>query len=98
MGGNVDSATLGTIVGVEDGDGLGDCVHAGVLHAACSVVNGHGRPLPSETVVMVRWRLERPPPPAKVDWGKARVHSSDRRAYILRCRHPTQSKLMPRGS
>ena len=70
VGGNVDGATLGTIVGVGDGARLGDCVHAGVLHAACSVVNGHGRPLPSETVVMVRWRLERPPPPADVDWGK----------------------------
>jgi hypothetical protein len=59
-------AGVGAAVGAGDGDGLGDCVQTGVLHAACSVVNGHGVPVPSEIVVMVRWRLERPPPPADV--------------------------------
>jgi hypothetical protein len=72
-------------------------VHAGVLHAACSVVNGHGVPEPSEIVVMVRWRLERPPPPANVSGGEAQVRASDRETYILRCSCPTQSKLMLRG-
>ncbi len=96
--GDVDGATLGVAVGAGDGDGLGDCVHAGVLHAACSVVNGHGVPVPSEVVVMVRWRLERPPPPANVGGGAAEVRASDRKAYILRCSCPTQSRLMPRGS
>ncbi len=71
VGGNVDGAGVGEAVGAGDGDGLGDCVHAGVLHAACSVVNGHGVPVPSEIVVTVRWRLERPPPPANVGWGKS---------------------------
>jgi hypothetical protein len=66
VGGNVDGAILGADVGVGDGDGLGDCVHAKVLHAACSIVNGHGVPVPSGKVVMVRWRLERPPPPANM--------------------------------
>ena len=42
--------------GAGDGDGLGDCVHAGVLHAACSAVNGHGMPVPSGVVAMARWR------------------------------------------
>jgi len=98
VGGTVDGATLGAAVGAGDGDGLGDCVHAGVLHPACSVVNGHGVPVPSEIVVMVRCRLERPPPPATVGWGKPQVRISDRRAYILRCSCPTQSMLMPRGS
>ena len=97
VGGNVDGAILGADVGVGDGDGLGDCVHAGVLHAACSVVNGHGAPEPSEIVVMVRWRLERPPPPANVSGGEAQVRASDRKTYILRCSCPTQSKLMLRG-
>ena len=50
--------------GAGDGDGLGDCVHAGVLHAACSAVNGHGVPVPSGVVAMARWRLVSPPPPA----------------------------------
>ncbi len=69
--GDVDGATLGAAVGAGDGDRLGDCVHAGVLHAACSVVNGHGVPVPSEVVVMVRWRLEIPPPPANARWGRS---------------------------
>ena len=98
VGGNVDGAALGAVVGAGDGDGLGDCVHAKVLHAACSVVNGHGVPVPSEIVVTVRWRLERPPPPANVGWGEARVRTSDRKAYILRCSCPTQSKQTLRGS
>jgi hypothetical protein len=72
-------------------------VQTGVLHAACSVVNGHGVPVPSEKVAMVRWRLERPPPPANVGGGEAEVRASDRKAYILRCSCPTQSKLMLRG-
>jgi hypothetical protein len=97
VGGNVDGATLGAAVGAGDGDGLGDCVQTGVLHAACSVVNGHGVPVPSEKVAMVRWRLERPPPPANVGGGEAEVRASDRKAYILRCSCPTQSKLMLRG-
>ena len=71
VGGNVDGATLGAAGGAGDGDGLGDCVLAGVLHAACSVVSGHGVPVPSEIVVMVRWRLERPPPPANARWGRS---------------------------
>ena len=71
VGGNVDGATLGAAVGAGDGDGLGDCVQTGVLHAACSVVNGHGMPVPSEVVVMVRWRLEIPPPPANAWWGRS---------------------------
>ena len=95
VGGDVDGAALGAAVGAGDGDGLGDCVHAGVLHPTCSVVSGHGVPVPSEIVVMVRWRLERPPPPANVGWGKAEVRTSDRKAYILRCSCPTQSMLMP---
>ena len=97
VGGNVDGATLGEAVGVGDGDGLGDCVHAKVLHPACSVVSGHGVPVPSEIVVMVRWRLERPPPPANVGGGEAEVRASDRKTYNLRCNRPTQSKLMLRG-
>ena len=97
MGGKVVGATLGAVVGAGDGDGLGDCVHAGVLHAACSVVDGHGVPVPSGIVVMVRWRLERPPPPANVGGGEAEVRASDRKTYILRCSYPTQSKLMLRG-
>ncbi len=97
VGGNVDGATLGAVVGAGDGDGLGDCVHAGVLHTACSVVNGHGVPVPSEVVIMVRWRLEIPPPPANVGGGEAEVRSSDRKAYILRCSCPTQSKQTLRG-
>ena len=98
VGGNVNGAALGAVVGAGDGDGLGDGVHAKVLHAACSVVNGHGVPVPSEIVVTVRWRLERPPPPANVGWGKAEVRTSDRKAYILRCSCPMQSRRMPRGS
>ena len=97
VGGDVDGAALGAAVGAGDGDGLGDCVHAGVLHAACSVVNGHGVPVPSEVVVMVRWRLERPPPPANVGERKAEGRASDRKAYILRCSCPTQSKQTLRG-
>jgi hypothetical protein len=91
-------AGVGAAVGAGDGDGLGDCVQTGVLHGACSIVKGHRVPVPSEIVVMVRWRLERPPPPANLDWGKARVRTSDRKAYNLRCSFPTQSRLMPRGS
>ena len=71
VGGEVDGAIVGAAVGAGDGDGLGDCVHAGVLHAACSVVNGHGMPVPSEVVVTVRWRLEIPPPPANARWGRS---------------------------
>ena len=89
VGGNVDGVGVGEAVGAGEGDGLGDCVQTGVLHAACSVVNGHGVPVPSEIAVMVRRRLERPPPPANVGWGEARVRTSDRKAYILRCTHPT---------
>ncbi len=63
---------VGAGVGAGDGDGLGDCVQTGVLHAACSVVKGHRAPVPSEIVVMVRWRLERPPPPANARWGRSR--------------------------
>ena len=96
VGGNVDGATLGEAVGVGDGDGLGDCVQTGVLHGACSVVKGHRVPVPSEIVVMVRWRLERPPPPANVGGGEAEVRASDRKTYNLRCNRPTQSKLMLR--
>ena len=98
VGGNVDGAGVGEAVGAGEGDGLGDCVQPGVLHAACSVVNGHGVPVPSEIVVMVRWRLERPPPPANVGESEDRVRTSDRKAYILRCSCPTQSRRMPRGS
>jgi hypothetical protein len=98
VGGNVDGAALGAAVGAGDGDGLGDCVQTGALHAACSVVNGHGVPVPSEIVVMVRWRLERPPPPANEVGSEAEVRASDRKAYILRCSCPTQSKQTLRGS
>ena len=97
VGGNVDGAALGAVVGAGDGDGLGDCVHAGVLHVACSVVNGHGVPVPSEIVVMVRWRLERPPPPANVGGSEAEVRASNPKTYIVRCSCPTQSKQMLRG-
>ena len=78
VGGNVDGATLGAAVGAGDGDGLGDCVQTCVLHVTCSVVNGHGVPVPSEIVIMVRWRLERPPPPANMGWEERK----------LRCVHP----------
>ena len=71
VGGNVNGAALGAVVGAGDGDELGDGVHAKVLHAACSVVNGHGTPVPSEVVVTVRWRLEIPPPPANARWGRS---------------------------
>jgi hypothetical protein len=97
VGDSVVGTGVGAAVGAGDGDGLGDCVQTGVLHAACSVVNGHGVPVPSEILVTVRWRLERPPPPANVGWGEAEVRASDRKAYTLRCSCPIQSKLMLRG-